>query len=101
MFTLEKTSNEVKFHIICVNYLTNIKGGAGAGPNTPAPAPAPAKYPCTAPCTFELPVCATTRTSSKNKLNSRLDILYKVIPVSVTDLEPPGARNLCGGSDPS
>ena len=44
MFTLVKTSNEVIFHIISVNYKTNIYGGAGAGlkwwlrlqPNTPA-----------------------------------------------------------------
>ena len=32
MFTLEKTSNDVKFHVIFVNYLTNNQGGAGAGP---------------------------------------------------------------------
>ena len=32
MFTLENISNVVKFHIICVNYLTIIQGGAGAGP---------------------------------------------------------------------
>ena len=32
MFNLEKISNDVKFHVIFVNYYTNIQGGAGAGP---------------------------------------------------------------------